>query len=406
MKLTNYHWNLFANLSQSIFAWLILLSMVKTGNQTDLGVYTYIQSIALPIQLFFTLKLRTIQNADFDNEFSYFEYHNLRFVMSVLNMVIVALFVLAFDVDNKLVYLVMALTYSLYIIRESYISLVQKINRNDVFFKMNLISGTVSFLCFILPYILFKELVLSLFLSCFSRFLIYIFVEKKLAEPFIDKLKSKNIDRGAYQRIFIRAWPLAITALVGALFTSIPRILIEKELGINELAIYGALSSLLFFINILVNSFVQSSLPDFAKLYSESLIKFVSVFISIITKLLVVSMSSSVLVYLFGEQFLTIIFTSEYADYTKELMFIFVSGVSLSLFSVGNLLLSSQKSFNVQLPIYVIVALLIFLLSYLLIPSVGISGAIISQIISYIVGFMLCLIYFKIRCHNVRVAKI
>ncbi|HCZ9537298.1 TPA: hypothetical protein O4H64_000918 [Vibrio alginolyticus] len=405
MKLTNYHWNLFANLSQSIFAWLILLSMVKTGNQTDLGVYTYIQSIVLPIQLFFTLKLRTIQNADFDNEFSYFEYHNLRFVMSVLNMVIVALFVLAFDVDNKLVYLVMALTYSLYIIRESYISLVQKINRNDVFFKMNLISGTVSFLCFILPYILFKELALSLFLSFFSRFLIYIFVEKKLAEPFIDKLKSKNIARGAYQRIFIRAWPLAITALTSALFTSIPRVLIEKELGINDLAIYGALSSLLFFINILVNSFVQSSLPDFARLYNESLSKFVGGFISIITKLLVVSMSCSVLVYFFGEQFLTILFTSEYADYTKELMFIFISGVSLSLFSVGNLLLSSQKSFNVQLPIYVIVALLIFISSYLLIPNIGMLGAICSQIIGYIVGFILCLLYFKFKCNNTKTAK-
>ncbi|MEF1302537.1 hypothetical protein QTO17_11540, partial [Vibrio owensii] len=236
MKFTNYHWSLLANLSQSVFAWLVLMSMVKTGNQQDLGLYTYVQSIVLPIQLFFTLKLRTIQNSDINDEFSYYEYNGLRILMSLLNLVSVTVIVFALDMDHKMVYIVMALTYSLYILRESYISLVQKINRNDVFFYINIVSGIVSFLLFFSSYIYTEDLALSLAISFFSRILVYVTFERRVSAKFILELTQKRKDKSAYILIFKKAWPLAITALVGALFTSIPRIILETELGINELA--------------------------------------------------------------------------------------------------------------------------------------------------------------------------
>ncbi|MHA2727329.1 MATE family efflux transporter [Vibrio campbellii] len=406
MKFTNYHWSLLANLSQSVFAWLVLMSMVKTGNQQDLGLYTYVQSIVLPIQLFFTLKLRTIQNSDINDEFSYYEYNSLRVLMSLLNLVSIVVIVFALDMEQKAVYIVMALTYSLYILRESYISLVQKINRNDVFFKMNIVSGVISFLMFLGPYLYTGDLVLSLAISCCSRILVYVTFERTISTKFILELTQKRKDNSAYIIIFRKAWPLAITALVGALFTSIPRVILETELGINELAIYGALSSLLFFINILVNSFVQSSLPDFAKLYEKSTNDFVKAFFSITARLVAISLLCFVLVYFLGETFLIIVFTPEYFAYTSELLMIFISGVALSLFSIGNLLLSSQRNFNIQLPIYVVVAVLIFFFSTIFIPKLGMLGAIGSQIISYAFGFALCVFYFLIRCRNAENVKV
>lgn len=400
MKFTNYHWALLANISQSAFTWLIMMLIVKIGNQQDLGLYTYVQSIVLPIQLFFTLKLRTIQNSDINNEFSYYEYNGLRIFMSLFNLVSVVMFVFAFDMEHKAIYIVMALTYSLYILRESYISLVQKINRNDVFFKMNIVSGVISFLMFLVPYIYTEDLVLSLFISFFSRVIVYVTFERSISDKFLPELTKSIENKSIYFLIFIKASPLAVTAFVSALFNSIPRIFLEKELGINELAIYGALSSLLFFINILVNSFVQSSLPDFAKLYEKSTNDFIKAFFSITIRLVVTSLLCFVLVYFLGENFLRIVFSPKYASYTSELLMIFISGVALSLFSIGNLLLSSQRNFNIQLPIYVIVAMLIFLFSTIFIPKLGMLGAIGSQIISYAIGFALCLFYFLIRCRN------
>src|SRR5690606_23109251 len=76
-----------------------------------------------------------------------------------------------------------------------------------------------------------------------------------------------NINWARFNSLLITSFPLGCTALVGALFTSFPRIAISSHAGLVELGVFTALMSLLVAYNIVVNSFVQSAMSDLAKSY-------------------------------------------------------------------------------------------------------------------------------------------
>ncbi len=403
--LSNYHWALLANLVQVFFSWLLLFTVIRLGSKQDVGLFSYLQAVLLPLQLFFTLKLRTIQCSDVQCANEVVEYHRVRQIAgaSFLVLSLVLLLILNLPEASFFAGLFFVLSYVVYILRETYVAEFQRALQNQNFFVVNASSALSSSLLFILLYFFSENLVLSLAGLVFGRVISYAVVERIVyfrsasgrLEQFRKKPKAERV-----KSLFGRAWPLGFAALLGSLFTSIPKILIESDLGLESLADYSAVTSLLVAYNLLISSFVQSALPDAAKMYSVDRIKFFRMMRFAFRRLFLVTLFVGSFFYFFGTQFLVVVFGDEYGRLEPELLFVVLSGAFLSVFSIANLMLSSQQTYFLQLPVYAVTAGLIYLLAEFVVRDYGLQGVILSQAIAYLAGAVLSFVVFGLRARS------
>jgi Na+-driven multidrug efflux pump len=71
-----------------------------------------------------------------------------------------------------------------------------------------------------------------------------------------------------------------------------------------------------------------------------------------------------------------------------------IAGAFLVSFSVMNMGISAQRSFSIQLPVYLICTITIFIGSIALVPKFGINGAAYAYAISNFSGFIFCFFVF------------
>lgn len=402
VKIKNYHWALLANVTAAIGSWLILVVIVRLGTQDDVAEFAYAQAILLPIHLFFTLKLRTVQSADAKKRWTAEEYHLVRWLSAILSIFVSVVALSMFEVDWA-VFVVgsfLAITYGLAIVNETPITLFQKNNRNDLFFFGNFFGASVTIVFFFLGFYFFHTLTAAVLFFVAAKVIGYIYylllMKKNMAVISVRWWENVRFRR----EIIITAFPLGLTALMGSLFTAIPRVVIKDNLGDSALAVYVVLTSLLVAFNLLVNSFVQSALPNLAKDYIVDYGSFMLKIRKAILRLIALSVLVSVVVYFFGEIALLVFFGKEYSMYSQELLLVIVSGSALSLLSISNLMLSAQNSFSIQFWVYSFCAGVIYFSSMYGVINFGLPGAILSQATGYSCGAILCLVYFYFRRRN------
>ena len=96
--------------------------------------------------MFFTFKLRTVQSTDHAAEFRDDEYRNFRVLSGAMSFVATAvLAILIYRGETYFLILILALSYSLVIYREFYVSVLQKHERNDIISLSTVIQGLLGF---------------------------------------------------------------------------------------------------------------------------------------------------------------------------------------------------------------------------------------------------------------------
>lgn len=403
-KIKNYQWAMLANLESAVAAWAMLLVLVRFGSGTVLGEFSLLQAALLPIHMLTTLKLRTVQCSDVNSEYSVATYHALRKVSAIAG-VILSVFIssLVFDGFSMIFAgILLALSYGLATLRESLISVFQVDNNNYYFFIINAISSGGGTLVFGLIFFVTRDLLPTLSGYLLAKYILYFFLEKRVYYNVYSsasrlRLSEEGEKTSNLFRLLKVSVPLGCTALVAALFTSFPRFAISNELGVDELTIFTALMSLLVAYNIIVNSFVQSALPDLSRSYCHDLTSFVKKVMRVIGWVIFLTLSAVLVAWAGGEWILGVIFGSRYSSYTSELIYVMLVGGALSLFSISNLMLSAQRNFVLQLPVYMVVASTIFFGAKYFVISYGMVGAMLAQGVGYIFGALLCFGLFSIR---------
>ncbi|WP_338570559.1 hypothetical protein V6L78_24110 [Pseudomonas canadensis] len=407
IKIKNYQWAMLANVASAVAAWAMLLVLLRFGTERVVGEFSLLQAALLPIHMLTTLKLRTVQCSDIDSEYSVATYHALRVASSSAGIIVsVLISLLMFEgFSMVLAGFVLALSYGIANLRESMISVFQGDNKNYHFFLINIISNSGGILVFSVIFFIARELLPALFGYLLVKYMLYSFLEKKIyyrVYPRTNNLSPiKWCENGSQMVCLLKvSAPLGCTALVGALFTSFPRFSISSELGLNDLAVFTALMSLLVAYNIIVNSFVQSALPDLSRSYSYDLRTFFKKVILAIGGVTLLTLSALLIAWTTGGWILGLLFGPNYSNYGLELIYVMLVGGALSLFSICNLMLSAQRNFILQLPVYIVVACSIFFGADYFVVTYGMAGAMLSQGIGYLLGAGLCLGLFLMRIKN------
>lgn len=394
---------LLANLVNAGFSWLMLIFIIRFGSKEDIGIFGLAQAVALPIHMFFTLKLRTIQLSDIDNKFQDTDYIGSRLYLALGNFIFSAFVALIFYFDH-LSYIVaicsLALSYSAAVFREYYIAVYQLNELNKYFFTSNFVQGFISVIGFSLVFFFSENIIYSILLYSIFRFLLVMFddilyrkISNKNSYSLIYEFFSK---KNNFINLLKVGFPLGITAVVSAFFTSIPRFQLEKFFNLETLGIFTTIMSLIVILNLFMSSFIQAILPRMTKLYINNIKLFK---LAILKLLVLVSLFFSaflLIVYKFSFYILYFIFGSSYTSYQSEFLLAMISGVVLCYFHFSNFLLNVQKTYKQQIYIYILSSIICFIAGMYLIPNYSINGAIYSIILCYLSGILCSLFIFYI----------
>jgi len=403
MLLNNASWLLLDRLLRGLGGLFIGIWIARYLGPKDFGVLNYAFAYVAFFSVFVGLGLNQIVVRELVKYPKLTNYtlgtaFGLKFFGAFLAMigVYLSLFFLQTDKVTKLV--IFFLTFRM---------VFQSVDVIDYFFQSKVISKYVvvarslAFLCSSLLniyFILYKFSVvyfaLSLFIDLLLSALFLLIIYKKKGHVFKQWRFSKKIAIDLIKY----AWPLALSVFLISIHSKIDQIMIGNMLDIEQVGIYSVAVNLsdawLFFPAILVSTLMPYfvSLRDVdKKLYQYRLIQLYSL-------MFWMGVFVGLVVMLFGESFIILLFGEVYTDAYMALVFNIWKGIFISQAVARGIWMISENLQLYRLYSNIIVALLNISINTLLIPIYGIAGAAIATLITQFIGtWMISFIWKPLR---------
>ncbi len=394
----NFAWAFVGNAFSSFCMWLIMVVLAKLATVETVGLYGVAQAVGLPISMLFSLKLQLAQVTDAKKDFDFGHYLAVTILTSAATIVTVATVGFSFySFDTAVVMAVLGAGYAVVAFRYLFLAVMQKAERMDRTAVSQFLTGTLSIVLFSVIFWATRNLALGMVGLIIARTITLLAYDRPVAIKLL-KAEDHNEDIAPCWHMD-KLWslvkltaPLGLVAWIGTLFTSIPRLVLDKFVGREEVGYFTAMSTVLVLGNMLMAALGQSTSPRMAKYYIGNRKSFTVLMLKFTAVAAVIGMVGIFASVLFGRQILTILFTAEYARHTIVFVQIMVAGLLLFLFAAVNNALTTARKFAVQLPLHGLAAAACIVASFLLIPKYGITGAALSLMICYATGFLGCLV--------------
>lgn len=382
------------NLISALFMWLITLYLVRVNALEELGLLSLVQSLGLMFYIFCTFKLLNVQITDTGNKFSESDYYFARVFAAILCLCLISLYMSLSNYEHiiKVSCITYAIYYCLMLIKEYFLANYQKNKQYKNIFFTNSLSGFLIFLGFTATFILTEDLVLSLVAMVVSRFFCFLFEHKLLNISFQKLCQDFSLNKTIC--LIKSNFFLGISALLISGLILIPRFYIEEYHGLEALGVFSALTSIMFFINIFLNSLTQVLLKDTLDIYTINRKKAYKKMIFIFFLISGFIGLGLIPLYFIRDLITLIIFGENFLIYSNDFFYVIVLSIFLFWFNYGNFILTVQINFGAQIYISLITVFLQFIFCYWLIDSYSFLGAFISMGFTYFIGFIVSLFLF------------
>lgn len=388
-------WLLGGNLIFSLSQWLIMIMIARLASKENLGQYALALAIVLPIYALTNLQLRPLFILD-DNgnrKYNYSNFYYLRLLSSFIGILICIIFGFYYN-EILLILLIVAGIKFLESLSDIIYAFYNSKDKTYLISKSLLLKGMGGVLaCFLgLTYFNFNW---AIFFILLNYFLIWYFLDNKFI------LKTKEISQKKLNfKILNQAIPMGVTLGLVTLQSSIPRIFLNNYESTELVGILSVLSYFVVIGSIFINSICQYLSPKIVKFWINDIKGFIKNYIFMQVISLLFGFFVLFFCYFFGNIILNLVYGEKFIEYEKELNLIMFSGVFLYLSTVNGFTLTSIGYIGKQVYIFSFIVLITLLSSYLLIPRLGIDGAIYSMVIAYFTQFIVTsiVIIYKLRC--------
>jgi O-antigen/teichoic acid export membrane protein len=400
--LSNIAWMLVGNLLYGFSQWGQLVALAKVGTIEMVGSFALAMAIVLPVLMFSSLSLRSLQVTDHKRSHRFMEYLTLRMLTLCVSLAGIALFgrvagyTTAVIVSTTLIAAAKAVEYISDIL---YGSLQRKENMSGIAISMilratlsvgaltlgvyrthslmwgaacMLVSSSLVLIGYDIPKILTVENVSpqTLFIGCRTYF------------------KSLVNQSGSHRlgKLAMAGLPMGFVLMLVSLNLNIPRYFIQRNLGTHELAIFSAIATLLAAGGVATNAAGQAAAPRLAKCFVEGDRRG---FNSLLVALVVTSLGLGALGFagavLFGKQAMAFFYRPEYSAHPDVLVWLMGASGFFYLGSTLGYAVTAVRCFTPQLPLFAAAAVTTAIGCFALVPSQGLRGAAIAILISAIV---------------------
>jgi len=400
--LLNIGWMLIGNVFYGFSQWGQLVALAKIGTIEMVGSFALATAVCLPILMFGSLSLRSLQVTDYQRSHRFLEYVALRLLTLCASLALIVAFGLvsgyskAVLVSTALIGGAKAVEYISDIL---YGSLQQQESMSGIAVSMTL-RAILSVGCLSLGVRLTHSLAWGaacLLVSSTAVLLAYdipktLAVGKVTLGTLIRECRlyfDEVMARGGHRRLrklALAGLPMGFVLMMVSLNLNIPRYFIQRHLGMHELAIFSAIATLLAAGSVITNAVGQAAAPRLAKCFINRDRRGFSMLLGalIAASLGLGAMGFAGAVF-FGKQAMTLIYRPEYS--TRQDVLVWLMGAS-GFFYLGSTLgyaVTAVRCFAPQLPLFVAATVTTGIGCVLLVPSQGLRGAAIAILISAII---------------------
>lgn len=378
------------NLVYSISQWGMLVVIARLGNPIFVGQYSFGLAVTAPIILFLNLQLRNYQATDTSSQYEFHQYLKLRIITMFLAYLVIILIALMeyHNLDLLLVILFVGLAKVIESISDIYFGLFQKHEQMKYISKSMIIKGIVSLSALSITMVLTDSIVLGSLSIALTWFIVLIFYDLKNGMKLLGSVKKKlknrkrlsisRLDLKIIKNIALVTIPLGFVSTLDSLNSNIPRYMLQKIGGEETLGYYAAISYFMIAGGTIVNAMLQASSPKLAIYYRLDVNKFKKMLVRLTGLSAIIGFLGIVVAIIFGKQILSIMYGSDYALHNNALICIMVASAIWYITSCLSIALTASRFIKVQVPIYTLSCICVFLTSLYLIPQYYLLGAALS----------------------------
>lgn len=401
----NFFWAFSGNLFYAASQWGMLTALAKLGSPTMVGQFALGLAVTAPVILFFNLQLRGIQATDAKRDYLFGDYLALRLLTTFLALIVLAALVGLSNYERATAYVVfgVAAAKAVESVSDVFYGLMQKHERMDCIALSLILRGGLSLATMAAGVFYTGTVVWGVVGMIVSWAGVLLFFDMPNGVRIGRNAgNTGHLPATAYARTLVPRWqprtlsrlarlalPLGGVMLLLSLNTNIPRYFIEHHLGSEQLGLFSAIAYLLVAGNTVVSALGQSASPRLARHFAQRDRK---AFLILLGRLLLIGLGLGMLGILaacfFGREILTLLYTPQYAERADIFVGIMVAATFSYLASFLGYGMTATRSFSPQLPLFALVTASTFVASLLLVPKVGLMGAVLATLASVLVQFL------------------
>ena len=401
----NFSWAFSGNLFYAASQWGMLTALAKLGSPTMVGQFALGLAVTAPVILFFNLQLRGIQATDANRDYLFGDYLALRLLTTFLALIVLAALVGLSNYERATVYVVLGVAAAKAVesVSDVFYGLMQQHERMDCIALSLILRGGLSLAAMAAGVYFTGTVVWGVIGMIVSWAGVLLFFDMPNGVRIGRNAgNTGHLPATAYARTLVPRWqprtlsrlarlalPLGGVMLLLSLNTNIPRYFIEHHLGSEQLGLFAAIAYLLVAGNTVVSALGQSASPRLARHFAQRDRK---AFLILLGRLLLIGLGLGMLGILaacfFGREILTLLYTPQYAERADIFVWIMVCATFSYLASFLGYGMTATRSFSPQLPLFALVTASTFVASLLLVPKVGLIGAVLATLASVLVQFL------------------
>ncbi|MFF2446513.1 oligosaccharide flippase family protein [Neobacillus sp. NPDC058068] len=380
----NVSYMLLGNLIYALSQWGIIMVLAKLGSPKMVGGFTLGLAITAPIILIFDLQLRSVLATDTKEEFSFRSYLTLKGINSLLAILVLGIVIIlgGYQGQAAVVIFLVGITKLIESVIELHYGLFQKQERMDMIAKSLIIRGCTSvFIVAVLITFTHSLLVAVAGFSLSWLGLLIILEIPKVKK--LDAFHASSVNVQAVKKLFLTSFPLGLVMMMMSLYGNIPRYVIEHAAGTEAVGYFSALFYIVTAGNLVINAIGQTISPRLANYFNnEEYTPFSRLLTKFICFGFIYGLFGILAALLIGKQVLSIFYTHDYAQYNKVFVLLMVAGTLLYSGSFVGIALTAMRKFSIQPLLSIIWVLSTIVLSVLLIPRYGLTGAAVVTIMT------------------------
>ncbi|MFA5125316.1 MAG: oligosaccharide flippase family protein [Patescibacteria group bacterium] len=397
----NFSWTLVGNAIYAGCQWGMLVVLAKLGSPQVVGQFALASAIITPVIMITNMQLRGVQATDAKKEYFFSDYMAVRIVSTVVAFFIVLL-ILCVGHFEKIVFLatlVLASAKSVESLSDVFYGLFQQHEKMSIIAKSMIIKGVLSVVVLGSVFYFSLNLPWSLFGLLCAWMVVLALYDWQMGRRLLETVEGIShcslvklsffsfLDRRTILfRIIVLAFPLGIVMGTISLNTNIPNYAIAKYLGSRDLGIFAALAYTTVAVNMFIQALGQTVTPRLAQYFAnKDILAFNALTKKIILINLMIGLLGTLVILIGGEKILTLIYTSEYATYSRLFVVLMISATLSGVASALGYAMTAARQFNLQVPLFLTVLTATFLFAFLLIPSFKLYGAAIALIVSALI---------------------
>jgi O-antigen/teichoic acid export membrane protein len=370
----------------------MLVILAKLTSSAILGDFSLALAISSP-PIHYATALRGMQASDVKEEHSFQEYMLIRgmILASALALILLFCFLAQYPLEQTLIVFIVAISKVFDSLSDGIYGLLQQKEQMNRISISRMIQGISQLVVMALLLITTHQLIWSVLGLAIMSGMVTIMYDIRSASQILSETSSGEFRRQwLVTRAAVFSWdgikslaiamiPLGLVTMLIPLQNSIPRYFLAQSCGKSELGVFSAISYLMVAGGTVVGALGSSTLPRMSKLYSSgNRLAFTKLLKKTLAIVCLLGLLFVLIAAVAGRQILLLLYTAEYAQYTREFVGLAIVATLTYACSILAYSLTATRFFKQQLPILVIVSLTSLVTSIYLIPKYRLMGGVLS----------------------------